>query len=100
DQLVLEFARKGYDDLELFKRYPTTPFSLGLGVIDVKNPTPETSELVASRVRRALQGLPPDRLAINPDCGLRHVPADAPRAKLRAMSDGAALVRADVLGTR
>jgi 5-methyltetrahydropteroyltriglutamate--homocysteine methyltransferase len=97
DQLVLEFARKGYDDLELFKRYPTR-FMLGLGVIDVKDPTPEPPDVVASRVRRALQVLPPDRLVINPDCGLRHVPTDNARAKLRAMSEAAAAVRRDVLG--
>ena len=99
DQLVLEFARKGYDDLDLFRRFPT-PFTLGLGVIDVKNATPEPPELITSRVRRALHVLPPERLMINPDCGLRHVPADKARAKLQAMSRGAAAVRADVLGTR
>ena len=97
DQLVLEFARKGYDDLELFKRYPSR-LTLGLGVIDVKDPTPEPPDVVASRVRRALQVLPPDRLVINPDCGLRHVPTDNARAKLRAMSEAAAAVRRDVLG--
>jgi 5-methyltetrahydropteroyltriglutamate--homocysteine methyltransferase len=97
DQLVLEFARKGYDDLELFKRYPSQ-LTLGLGVIDVKDPTPEPPDVVASRVRRALQVLPPDRLVINPDCGLRHVPTENARAKLRAMSQAAAAVRRDVLG--
>ena len=99
DQLVLEFARKGYDDLGLFKKYPTPSLTLGLGVIDVKNPTPEPTELIVARVHQALHVLPPDRLMINPDCGLRHVPADMARAKLRAMSEGAALVRAEVLGT-
>jgi 5-methyltetrahydropteroyltriglutamate--homocysteine methyltransferase len=98
DQLVLEFARKGYEDLGLFKKYPTQSLTLGLGVIDVKNPAPEPTELIVSRVHQALQVVPPDRLMINPDCGLRHVPADAARAKLRAMSEGAALVRAEVLG--
>ena len=98
DQLVLEFARKGYDDLQLFKRYPTRSLTLGLGVVDVKNPAPEPTELIVSRVHQALRFLPPDRLMINPDCGLRHVPADMARAKLRAMSEGAAQVRAEVLG--
>lgn len=99
DQLVLEFARKGYDDLELFKKYPARSLTLGLGVIDVKNPTPEPTELIVARVHQALQVLPPDRLMINPDCGLRHLPADRARAKLRAMSAGAAIVRAEVMGT-
>src|SRR5215207_7668980 len=57
DQLVLEFARKGYDDLELLRRYPDAPFALGLGVIDVKSREVETPEVVAGRVRRALQVL-------------------------------------------
>src|SRR5262245_934115 len=69
DQLVLEFARKGYDDLVLFRRYPV-PFVLGLGVVDVKSRELEPPELVASRVRRALQVLPADRVVLNPDCGL------------------------------
>jgi 5-methyltetrahydropteroyltriglutamate--homocysteine methyltransferase len=99
DQLVLEFARKGYQDLELFKKYPTHSLTLGLGVIDVKNPVLETTDLIVSRVHQALQVLPPERLTINPDCGLRHLPADIARAKLRAMSEGAALARAEVLGT-
>ncbi|GAC1467081.1 MAG: methionine synthase [Gemmatimonadaceae bacterium] len=99
DQLVLEFARKGYHDLELFKKYRDKSLTLGLGVIDVKNPMPEPIELIVSRIRQALQVLPPDRLMINPDCGLRHLPADSARAKLRAMSEGAAVVRAEVLGT-
>jgi 5-methyltetrahydropteroyltriglutamate--homocysteine methyltransferase len=98
DQLVLEFARKGYDDLALFKRYAEPPFLLGLGVIDVKSLQLESPELVASRVKKALQVLPPDRLTINPDCGLRHVPPEIARAKLQAMSEGADQVRQDVLG--
>ncbi|MBA2448690.1 MAG: hypothetical protein H0V51_11760 [Chloroflexi bacterium] len=97
DQLVLEFARKGYDDLELFKRYPV-PFVLGLGVIDVKSREVETTDLVASRVRRALQVLPADRVVVNPDCGLRHLPTDVAQAKLSAMSAGAALARQEVAG--
>ena len=49
DQLVLEFARKGHDDLRLFKQHGWSK-SLGLGVIDVKSPEVETAELVASRI--------------------------------------------------
>jgi 5-methyltetrahydropteroyltriglutamate--homocysteine methyltransferase len=37
--------------------------------------------------------LPPERILVTPDCGLRHVPADAARAKLRAMTTAAAAVR-------
>src|SRR6516162_10097537 len=92
DQLVLEFARKGDGDLRLFQQY-TWDRGVGLGVIDVKTADVEPPDLVASRIRRALEFVPAERLVINPDCGLRHVPADAARAKLRALVAGAAQVR-------
>jgi methionine synthase II (cobalamin-independent) len=74
DQLVLEFARKGLEDLRLIREY-SWQAALGLGVIDVKSPTVETPELVAARIRRALEYVDPGRLMINPDCGLRHLRA-------------------------
>jgi len=93
--LVLEFARKGYGDLSLFKRYPWER-RLGLGVVDVKSEDVETADVVASRIRRALDVVPAERLIVNPDCGLRHLPACVARAKLKAMVAGAAAVRQEL----
>src|ERR1700734_2715453 len=97
DQVVLEFARKGLDDLRLIRQYSWDRW-LGFGVIDVKSPQVETAELVASRIRRALEYVPADRLMVNPDCGLRHLAPDVARQKLRAMVEGVALVRAELAG--
>jgi len=99
DELVLEFGRKGLDDLELFRRFPND-FEVGAGVIDVKSDEVESPELVATRLYQALKIVPPDRLVVNPDCGLRHLPPPVARAKLASMVEGAAIVRADVLGER
>jgi 5-methyltetrahydropteroyltriglutamate--homocysteine methyltransferase len=96
DLLVLEFARKGLDDLRLFKQYAWDR-SVGLGVIDVKTTEVESPDQVASRIRRALDFVPADRLVINPDCGLRHLSADVALAKLRAMVAGAAQVREELM---
>jgi 5-methyltetrahydropteroyltriglutamate--homocysteine methyltransferase len=95
DQLVLEFARKGLDDLRLLREYDW-PSSLGLGVIDVKSPAVETPEKVATRIRRALEYVEPGHLMVNPDCGLRHLEPQVARRKLRAMVSGAALVRSEL----
>lgn len=97
DQLVLEFARKGYDDLELFRQYHPR-FKLGLGVIDVKTNEVETADEVASRIERALHVIDATDIIVNPDCGLRHLPWNVARAKLAAMSAGAALVRTRLTG--
>jgi 5-methyltetrahydropteroyltriglutamate--homocysteine methyltransferase len=97
DQVVLEFARKGLDDLRLIRQHGWDRW-LGFGVIDVKSSEVETPELVAERIRRALEYLPADRLMINPDCGLRHLPPEVARRKLRAMVAGVAAVRAELTG--
>jgi len=64
----------------------------------VKTEQVESPDLVAARIRRALRFVAPEKLVINPDCGLRHLLPDIARAKLAAMVAGAALVRAE-LGT-
>jgi 5-methyltetrahydropteroyltriglutamate--homocysteine methyltransferase len=95
DQLVLEFARKGLADLRLIGEHGWQK-SVGVGVIDVKSPMVESPDLVAARVRRALEHVVPERLVINPDCGLRHLAPDVARRKLRAMVAGAAVVRGEL----
>jgi 5-methyltetrahydropteroyltriglutamate--homocysteine methyltransferase len=95
DQIVLEFARKGLDDLRLIGQHGWDRW-LGFGVIDVKTSEVETPELVAARIRRALEYVPAGRLMINPDCGLRHLAPEVARRKLRAMVAGVAAVRAEL----
>ncbi len=97
DELVLEFARKGDEDVRTISQLGWDR-ALGLGVLDVKSEDVEPGELVASRITRALTVIDADKLIVNPDCGLRHVTPDVARAKLRAMVEGAALVRARLTG--
>jgi 5-methyltetrahydropteroyltriglutamate--homocysteine methyltransferase len=92
DQLVLEFARRGQADLALFRETPP-PFEIGLGVIDVKDWTIETPEVVAKRIIQATSSIRSDKLWINPDCGLRHLSVEVARGKLQAMVEGAQLAR-------
>ena len=94
-QLTLEFARRGEEDVALFREFKA-PFELGLGVIDVKNPTVETPDMVAERIRKALEVLPAERLYVNPDCGCLHLPRDVAFAKLCAMVEGTRRVRKEL----
>ena len=95
-QLVsLEFARRGDEDLELFKEF-NPKFSLGLGVVDVKIQDVESPGFVADRIRRALEVVPPEKLVVNPDCGCLHLPRDIAFNKLCAMVEGARLVRSEL----
>jgi 5-methyltetrahydropteroyltriglutamate--homocysteine methyltransferase len=98
DQLLLEFARKGDDDLALIEKFRWDRV-LGVGVLDVKTPEVESVALVERRIERALEFVPPERLLVTPDCGLRHLPAPAARAKLSAMTTAAAAVRGRLAGS-
>lgn len=98
DHLVLEFGRKGLGDLPIVAEQGWDR-GVGLGVIDVKSRRVESPELVAGRIRRALELFPAERLVINPDCGLRHLPGPIARAKLYAMVAGTRLVRDELTGT-
>jgi 5-methyltetrahydropteroyltriglutamate--homocysteine methyltransferase len=69
-----------------------------LGVIDLSTHEVETPTAVAERIRRALGFISPERLIIAPDCGLKYMPRDVAFGKMRAMVEGAGLVRAELIG--
>ncbi|MGA3306810.1 MAG: hypothetical protein ABSC26_12510 [Stellaceae bacterium] len=69
-----------------------------LGVIDLNDPAPETPEVVATRIRRAFKYVPPERIIPAPDCGMKYIARATAFAKLKALAEGAAIVRREVLG--
>ena len=69
------------------------PKQVLLGVIDLNAPAAETAEVVAARIRAGLAYTPPDKLVPAPDCGMKYLPRALAFAKLKALSEGAALVR-------
>jgi 5-methyltetrahydropteroyltriglutamate--homocysteine methyltransferase len=94
-QLTLEFGRRGEEDVALFREF-RAPFELGLGVIDVKDHVVEAPALVAERIRKATEIVPPQRMYVNPDCGLMHLPRDVAFAKLCALVEGTRIVRREL----
>jgi 5-methyltetrahydropteroyltriglutamate--homocysteine methyltransferase len=69
-----------------------------LGVLDLADPAVETAEAVAARLREGLQHIPAERLVAAPDCGMKYLPRACAFGKLRALADGAALVRRELAG--
>jgi 5-methyltetrahydropteroyltriglutamate--homocysteine methyltransferase len=68
------------------------------GVIDLADPVVETPEIVAGRIRQALEHVSPDRLWIAPDCGMKYHARSVAFGKLDAMVRGAAIVRRELGG--
>ncbi len=74
------------------------PKKIMLGVLDLSDLTIETPETVALRMRAGLAHMTPDRLVPAPDCGMKYLPRGVAFGKLKAMCDGAAIVRRELTG--
>jgi 5-methyltetrahydropteroyltriglutamate--homocysteine methyltransferase len=94
-QVSIEAAQPKLD-LEVLERLPTK--DIILGVIDLSDMTIETPATVADRIRRALPHVPAERIIVAPDCGMKYLPRAVAFAKMKAMVDGAAIVRRELNG--
>jgi 5-methyltetrahydropteroyltriglutamate--homocysteine methyltransferase len=89
-QVSIETAQSGLDCAVLEKLPGKT---IILGTLDLLDTAIETPETVAARIRRALPYVPADRIGVAPDCGLKYLPRAVAFGKMRAMVEGAAIVR-------
>jgi 5-methyltetrahydropteroyltriglutamate--homocysteine methyltransferase len=69
-----------------------------LGVLDLGNPEIETAAVIADRIRHGLKYVSTDRLIPAPDCGMKYMPRHVAFGKLKALCDGAAIVRKEQSG--
>jgi 5-methyltetrahydropteroyltriglutamate--homocysteine methyltransferase len=94
-QVSIETAQSSLDCSVLQKLPGKT---ILLGVLDLSDKKVETPETVAGRIRRALPHIPAERLIIAPDCGLKYLPRETAFGKMKAMVEGAAIVRREIGG--
>ncbi|MGA9097759.1 MAG: hypothetical protein WB392_02370 [Methanotrichaceae archaeon] len=96
DVVLMAFASLGVEDLKALAKFPDDKI-LGIGAIDVQNHRIETPEDVARIIERVSKFVEPERLWVNPDCGLNHLPRDTAFGKLRAMILGAMLAKSRLI---
>jgi 5-methyltetrahydropteroyltriglutamate--homocysteine methyltransferase len=88
DHLVLEFARRGYDELEVFRDLKPS-IALGVGVIDIKDNEVEAPDAVARRIEQAVRVLGAERLRwVHPDCGFWMLSRSVADRKMQALVQG------------
>jgi len=92
-QVSVETAQPSLD-CSVLRELPNK--TIMLGVLDLSTEQVETPEVVAERINRALPYVDPERMMIAPDCGLKYLPREVAFGKLKAMVDGARLVRAQL----
>ena len=92
-QISIETAQSGIN-LNVLNTLATK--KIILGVLDLSTDEIETPEIVADRIRRALDHVPSERIIVAPDCGMKYMRRDVAFGKLKAMCDGAAIVRTEL----
>lgn len=95
DEYVLDFACREMRDAVLLKDLPANK-SVAVGVIDVRSLEIEPPEQVAERIRAVLAHLPPERVTLTTDCGMKQLPRVCAQQKLRSLVAGAELVRREL----
>jgi 5-methyltetrahydropteroyltriglutamate--homocysteine methyltransferase len=90
DVLAVEAAQPRLDPAAL---EPIAGKTVIVGVLDLSRPDAETPEEVAARIESLLAVIPAERLQVGPDCGMKYLSRDLALAKLRALVEGARLVR-------
>lgn len=88
DHLILEFARRGDGELEVFRDLKPS-IALGIGVVDIKDNGVESPDEIARRIERAVEVLGVDRVRwVHPDCGFWMLSRSVADRKMRALVEG------------
>lgn len=93
NQISIETAQSSLDCTVLEELRGKT---IILGVLDLSDSNVETPEVIAARIRRALPHVDAKNVIVAPDCGLKYLPRDIAFGKMKAMAEGAAIVRAEL----
>src|SRR3989338_5601593 len=96
DQIDLEFANRNFELLDFFrgKRFPK---EIGLGVVDVHSHRTESVDELVANLRKALRVFKPEKIYVDPDCGLKTRSVKEATEKLRVVVDATRAVREDLL---
>lgn len=95
DQFVLDFANRNMADINSLRSLPKDK-EVAIGVIDVRTSMVETPEEVAARIRQIIKVVPPERVYLTTDCGMKPMARIIAQMKLKALAEGAAIVRKEI----
>ncbi|MGH7401237.1 MAG: uroporphyrinogen decarboxylase family protein [Candidatus Rokuibacteriota bacterium] len=89
-QVSIETAQSGLDCSVLAMLPGKT---IMVGCLDLSDMAVEAPETIVARVTRALAHVPPSRVVLAPDCGMKYLPREVVGGKLAAMVAAARLLR-------
>lgn len=97
DQFVLDFANRDMADIDCLKSLPKDK-EVAVGVLDIRTSMIESPDQVAARIRKVLKVVPPERVYLCTDCGMKPLARTVAKMKLKALATGAKIVRDEIGG--
>jgi len=95
DQIDLEFANSEYGLLEAFSDHPFTKY-IGLGISDVHTHEIEPVDEMVEGIRQTMKHIPPERVFVDPDCGLKTRTVEEGKEKLANIKKAVDVVKAEL----
>ena len=95
EEYDVELCNGGYEQLDVFKEHEFTK-DLAMGVVDVHVAEVESVEEIKGNIEKALEVVPPERLTVSPDCGLKLLPREIAYQKMENMVKAAREVEAEL----
>jgi 5-methyltetrahydropteroyltriglutamate--homocysteine methyltransferase len=95
DEIDLELCNGDYEQVDVFES-PEFTADLALGVVDAHDAEVESVERIERNIRQGLRVVPPERLTVSPDCGLKLLPREAAYQKVSNLVTAARNVEADL----
>jgi 5-methyltetrahydropteroyltriglutamate--homocysteine methyltransferase len=98
-EFVLDYANRDMAGIEFLKNLPKD-VSLQVGVLDIRTNAIETPQTIAKRIRKVLAVVPPEKVTLSSDCGMKPLARMVAKMKLKALVDGAKMVRSELMGVK
>ena len=95
DEVDLELCNGGYEQVDVFTDTEFVP-DLALGVIDVHTAEVEPVEEIKENIKQGLKIVPPEKLTVSPDCGVKLLPREAAYEKMEHMVEATRQVEAEL----
>jgi 5-methyltetrahydropteroyltriglutamate--homocysteine methyltransferase len=95
NQFVLDYANRDMRGIEFLKNLPKDK-DVQIGVLDVRTNAIESPDKVAARIRKVIAAVPPERVTLSTDCGMKPLARMIAKMKLHALADGAKIVRKEL----
>ena len=99
DEFVLDYANRDMAGIEFLKNLPANQ-GAQVGVLDIRTNAIETPQMVANRIKKVIAAVSPEKITLSTDCGMKPLARMVAKMKLKALTEGAKIVRSELMGTK